>query len=149
MITAINVSELFLSWGNKEGEVITNLKMQKLLYYAEAWHLVNFKCSLFKEEIEAWQYGPVIREAYNHFKEFNHTGIEYLSTGLEEQQFNPDQLEFLTEFYDKFIVISAHSLVNSSHSEKPWMDTFDKSNPLANNLMSKEKMKTYYNSLVS
>jgi uncharacterized phage-associated protein len=52
-VKAIDVAKYFLNWANNKGDLITNLKMQKLLYYAQAWYLVNFKKPLFSDPIEA------------------------------------------------------------------------------------------------
>ena len=41
---------------------LTNLKLQKILYFAQAEHLKKYNQKLFNQDIEAWQYGPVVRE---------------------------------------------------------------------------------------
>ena len=52
---------------------MSHLKLQKLLYYAEAYHLAYFEESLIKQEFEAWSHGPVCREVFDHynFKTYN------------------------------------------------------------------------------
>lgn len=123
--TAVDVSNLFLSWANRDGDVITNLKMQKLLYYAQAWHLVILNKPLFGDMIEAWEFGPVIPTAYRFFKKSGARPISYKSTGSESSVFTSAQMEFLKEFYGKFIGLSAHALVNATHNESPWIEAFD------------------------
>ena len=49
------------------GELMSNLKLQKMLYYEQGFHLAKFNTPLFDEEIEAWMYGPVVPAVYNHF----------------------------------------------------------------------------------
>jgi uncharacterized phage-associated protein len=120
--TALDVARLFLAWANRDGDVITNLKMQKLLYYAQAWHLVNFGQPLFDDQIQAWNFGPVVRSIYHEFKAFGSSPIDYKKTGQEEKQFSPEQLTFLREFYSTFIRFSAHELVSMTHAEDPWIN---------------------------
>src|SRR5262245_19575381 len=97
MVSYQEVAYVFLKWAYSEGEIISNLKMQKLLYYAQAWHLVFFNKPLFKEEIEAWDLGPVVSEAYQEFKSFGNDPLNYELDGTEEKPFTKPQLEYLRE----------------------------------------------------
>ena len=68
---AQDVAHFFLSKIDVEsGEVITHLKLQKLIYYAQAWFLAFFARPLFHDSFEAWQHGPVVRKLYFHYKDF-------------------------------------------------------------------------------
>ena len=137
---AIDVAEFLLYRANQDGELITNLKMQKLLYYAQAWFLVNFNKPLFDDPIEAWELGPVIREVYEHYKKFTHTPIIYNDRkGQELKNFSEEELEFLNDFYDKFIGTPAHILVNMTHNEEPWINAF-----ATKDTISLNDMKDYY-----
>lgn len=123
--TAISVANIILHWANNDGELVTNLKMQKLLYYAQAWHLVNFNKPLFEESIEAWQLGPVVRSAYDVFKKYGNGPIKYKDEGGKEAEvFTSQQREFLKQFYDVYIRLKAHELVNMTHNEDPWKTAF-------------------------
>lgn len=138
-VNAQNVAELFLSWANKDGELITNLKMQKLLYYAQAWHLVNFDKRLFEDPIEAWDLGPVIPQVYRSFKKFRHGPIEHKENGNEEGSFSEKQLSYLREFYNTYIGFKAHELVNMTHNEQPWNTAFETGSDI-----DSDEMKAYY-----
>ena len=52
------------------GELMTNMKLQKMLYYQQGFHLAYFETPLFDEDIEAWMYGPVVPSMYEKYKEF-------------------------------------------------------------------------------
>ena len=54
---------------NKEREGITNLKLQKVLYFVQAYYLAKLNRPLFPDNIEAWEYGPVIPSVYRKYKE--------------------------------------------------------------------------------
>lgn len=142
---ALDVAKYFLYKANQDGEIITNLKMQKLLYYAQAWYLVNFDKPLFDDEILAWSFGPVVRNVYDKFKEFRHTPIIYQDeTGEILEKFKDgEDIEFLNEFYDKFISFSAHDLVNMSHGEEPWQNAYK----TISQIIEPNDMKSYYSKL--
>lgn len=143
MVSCIDVANLFLRWGNEEGDLITNLKMQKLLYYAQAWHLVFFKKPLFKEDVEAWELGPVLSAAYQEFKKFKFNPIKYKSDNKELKLFTDKQLEFLSSCYETFIRFSAHDLVNMTHNEQPWKDAYEN----GKEIIPHESMKRFYTEL--
>ena len=62
--SALTVADYFLYKANKEKKPITNKKLQKLVYYAQAWSLVLNNKKLFSEPIEAWVHGPAVRSLY-------------------------------------------------------------------------------------
>ena len=67
---AIDIANKLLTRAKREenGELMSNLKLQKMLYYEQGFHLAYFDTPLFKDEIEAWMYGPVIPAVYEHFR---------------------------------------------------------------------------------
>ena len=138
--SALEVAKYLLNIANKEGDLISNLKLQKLLYYAQAWYLVNHDMPLFKEPIEAWALGPVVKEVYSQFKKFKASPINYQSTNQEAQVFTRKQIRYLDEFYDVFSKFTAHELVNMTHNDSPWKETFEKNE----NEIPLEAMKKYY-----
>ncbi len=145
MPTAQDVANMLLSWANRDGDLITNLKLQKLVYYIQAWHLVHFKKPLFNDVIEAWDLGPVIPTLYRCFKKFRYSAIKYTNTGNEQDAFTKKQLEYLVIAYDTFIKYSAHELVNMSHNETPWKIAFEKTDKI----ISHKSMKDYYSKLLT
>ena len=54
---------------------IDNMKMQKLIFYAHAWHLAIFEDPLIENDIEAWSWGPVVRDVYLSFIDFGRNPI--------------------------------------------------------------------------
>lgn len=128
MVTANQVARVLLAWADKNGDVITNLKLQKLLYYAQAWYLVNFGKRLFKDPIKAWDFGPVVPDVYHAWKEHQSSPIPYSSNGKEELCLQPHQIEYLRDFYKVFSSLSATALVSMSHAEKPWKEAHAKGN---------------------
>lgn len=100
----------------KKGEM-TTMKLQKLVYYCQAWSLVWDSEPLFKESIEAWANGPIVRELYKEHKgEFK---IASLAKGNPEilAKDQRQTVEAVLDFYgDK----TPHYLSNLTHAEDPW-----------------------------
>ena len=90
---AQNIADHFLAVANECGSFISNLKLQKLLYYAQAWHLAIYDTRLFPERFQAWVHGPVIPEIYHRYKEFGprpiiDESVEKLRCSDEVQEFH-------------------------------------------------------------
>ena len=152
--SAGDVADLFLYWAAREGDVITNLKMQKLLYYAQAWHLVHFGHPLFRDDIEAWEYGPVVPAIYRKYKvhgnqpipcDGNLEKLEKKGTTIEAL-FSTNQLEYLRELYSQFNAYTAHQLANMTHVEDPWKNTFRRGGSF---VINPETMRKYYQKVLA
>jgi uncharacterized phage-associated protein len=123
-IPANDIAKVILSFSDPEvGDVITNLKLQKLLYYCQGFHLAMFeKTPLFGEKIFAWQYGPVVKEVYHNYKENGSTGIileNKVDTGIVTKK----QLKLIKEVYKVYGQYSALRLMDMTHKEAPWQKT--------------------------
>ena len=69
------IAKYFIYLSNKEGRPVTNKKLQKLLYYAQAWYLVKKGKKLYEDDIEAWVHGPTIPHMYRQYKEYGYQPI--------------------------------------------------------------------------
>lgn len=67
-ITYMDVADFFLAFANECGDFMSNLRLQKLVYYAQAWHLANYDTPLFEEDFEAWIHGPALPALYHHYE---------------------------------------------------------------------------------
>lgn len=123
MTTAMDVARYFLSLNDDEaGDNLSNLKIQKLLYYAQGAHLAITGSPLFLESIEAWQHGPVVPEVYHSFKKFGSGAVE-LADDDEIPKFDERVTEILDDVYNVYGQFSAWKLRNMTHGEAPWKDT--------------------------
>jgi len=123
MPSAINVARYFLTQVDEEsGDSLSNLKLQKLLYYAQGFHLAAYGGPLFPENIEAWVHGPVVPSVYRSLKAFGSDPIK-----IEEppplDDFSARSIELLDEVYSVYGQFSASSLRNMTHQEPPWKNT--------------------------
>lgn len=124
----IDVARYFIYKANMDGDVITPLKMQKLIYYAYVWTLVKRNQRLFDESFEAWPNGPVLPSLYREFKRYGGSPIppEFMNLSgdddLEQLKkiFPEDVIALLDKVYEKYIVKTAFELVTLTHNESPW-----------------------------
>ncbi len=123
MLTCFDVADYFLSKTDEEaGDVISNLKLQKLVYYAQGFTLAVTGKPLFNEEIEAWQHGPVVPDLYHKYKDHGAYGIP-APTNVDFSKFSSEIKEILDEVYDVYGQFSAWKLRNMTHGEAPWKNT--------------------------
>ena len=80
MTKAADVADFFIELAQgDENDTITNLRINKLLYFAQAWYMARFDKPLFEEDFEAWDWGLVIPSIYKKYKENGKNNIDYVS----------------------------------------------------------------------
>ena len=136
---AQDVADYFLVLGSDEyaDESVSNLKLQKLCYYAQGFCLAVHGRPLFDEEIVAWQHGPVIRELWNAYRANGARGIEKPES-WDFSLFSPGDREVMDDVYEAFGQFSAWKLRDMSHEEPPWKET-----PV-NGVITHDRMKNYF-----
>ena len=124
MVSAQNVAEYFLysDGQTQSSEGISNLKLQKLVYYAQGFYMAIFGEPLFDEEISAWTHGPVVESLYHTYKENGKNPIPAPEIFDSTEVFTDDQLRLLEEIEEVFGQFSAWALREMTHEEKPWKD---------------------------
>ncbi len=119
------------------GELITNLKLQKLLYYQQGFHLAVFGTPLFEESIEAWAYGPVVPQVYQIYKKYGNQGLKFKGEPISLEEKEEDLFNEVMNVYGSY---SAIGLMNMTHSETPWKTTEIGSQ----SIIPHEKMQHYF-----
>lgn len=133
-------NKIIANTDGSKGEIISNLKLQKLLYYLQGFYIAIYDKKLFEEPIEAWQYGPAVRDVYEHFKIYNSSAItlkgdeQIISLSAEEESLFSEVLEEYGQF-------SAIKLMKMTHEEFPWKKVFTE-NPQGE--ISFELLKEYF-----
>lgn len=152
ILSAHVIADYFLL-RTQEGDVdvMTTVKIQKLLYYAQAWCLAERGAPLFEEKIEAWARGPVCKEIYDRFKTKAIHGIidvsETTTVPLEELQ--DEDINLLDKVWDRYSGLSSNQLVLLTHQEKPWQDAYGET-PMGkkcDEVIPQEAMKSYFQGL--
>jgi uncharacterized phage-associated protein len=124
MPSAIDVAEYLVRLASRDSgedrDPISNLRLQKLLYYCQGWHLAVFGEPLFTGRIEAWTLGPVVREVYDHYRDNFDIRPENSVGTLELADRSKKIVEWVWERYKRF---SATALKDKTHQEAPWVET--------------------------
>ena len=139
--SAQEIAEWFLNRNRiqmnfEDSEYITNLKLQKLLYYAQGCFLARKDVPLFDEEFLAWDHGPVIRKIYDNYKNNGANGIRYNKDF--HVKIDEETKEILEYVYDNYGQYTAWKLRNMTHEETPWKTTE------RNEIIEKNKIKEYF-----
>ena len=146
LLSCFNVAGYFIRFANKTGSFLNNLKLQKLVYYAQAWHLALHDTPLFPEDFQAWVHGPVIPELYQEYKHFGWKPI--LKDAHPELPENVQN--FLDEVAQEYFACDAYELEQMTHAEDPWNLARGDMLPekLSDTVIKQEWMKEYYKSRV-
>ena len=134
------IANYFLLKAERQGqELLSNMKLQKLLYYAQGLRLAMGEGPLFNDAIEAWTYGPVVVSIYHNYKSHGNSGIspddDFDPTAIDE-----DTREYLDEVLDVFGQFSAIRLMELSHQDKCWANT-DRGDIIPNDCMENDLKK--------
>ena len=146
--TIDNIADYFLYRYRECGECLTNLKLQKLVYYSQAWYLANKKKPLFNGKFEAWIHGPVNYKLYKRFKKYKWRPITH---DVDLPKLPPKIVGFLDEIINAYGDETAYSLERMTHHERPWAEARRDLEPdeSSSKVISEEVMKEYYGSRIN
>jgi len=137
-----DIARYFLAQIDEEaGDLISNMKLQKLVYYAQGVSLALHNRPLFPEAIEAWTYGPVVPELFYAYKKYGNGAIPP-PRDMDFSIYDPQTRELLDEVYAVFGQFSAWMLSHKTHEEPPWKNT-----PIGNEI-SFESLRDYFKTQV-
>ena len=141
MLNCHDIARYLLTLMSEEnGDLISNLKLQKLLYYAQGASLALFDKPLFPEPIEAWLHGPVVPTLYYEYKQYNASAIPR-PQDVDFERYDAETIALLNEVYSTFGQYSAWKLANMTHEETPWLEVYQY-NPGGS--ISLDSMKKYF-----
>lgn len=117
MYSADTIAKYIINWCNDNSIRITNLKLQKLLYFLQGEIVKRTGNQLIREDFYAWKLGPVIPEVYNVFSMYSSSTIpkQKISHDLE-----PQLKSHINDVLSKYARRSAWDLVDLSHCQDPW-----------------------------
>lgn len=133
-------SQVFIDDKKREG--ITNLKLQKVLYFAQAYYLAKLDRPLFNDKFEAWNYGPVVPAVYRKFKSY---GSRSIISEKDESTLSDTDKEIIKKIWDTFGGYSAGRLVEIVHAHTPWKEA----NISDNKTISQKAIRDYYGPLLN
>lgn len=146
MLSCFDIANYFIWIANETGSFISNLKLQKLVYYAQAWHIALHNNPLFEEDFEAWVHGPVIPSLYQKYKSF---GWQPISEDVTPE-LPSDIFQFLNEVAEEYFACDAYELEQMTHAEDPWNLARGQLSPdePSTKVIKKEWMKEFYGARV-
>ena len=141
---AASVANFFIDKSNNEGQIITLMKLSKLVYIAHGWSLALLNRLLIKEPIEAWKFGPVIESLYHEFKRFGNTNINMFAIAdtIKEEEI----VALLNKVWDGYKKYTPYELSNWTHVKgSPWDQVYSPNR--RNQEIDNDTIKEYFNGL--
>jgi uncharacterized phage-associated protein len=140
MYNVLLVSKYIINHCNQRDMPISNLKLQKLLYFVQAEFLVSTGNACFPEEIEAWDFGPVVPEAYHKYKVFGSLNIPAMGHTMEFE-IAEQARRLIDGIVDALAQYPASQLVEITHRQRPWKAVYS---PYTRNVISKASIKEFF-----
>lgn len=158
MYNAMDVACAVVNYANEIGHPISNLKLQKILYFIQGYYMQKEGTPFFGENIEAWPYGPVIAKVYMQFQQFGSNfipstryyteitfdkidTIKFKKIYYNEHIFSIYDLRFVKQVVKKLNKYSASQLVSITHAQKPWKDAIACGNKT---IITKSSIRDYF-----
>lgn len=144
MATVLDVARYVI----KKCGAMTTMKLEKLVYYCQAWSLGWDEVPLFEEDFEAWANGPVCPQLFN-----EHRGLFFVSdsflSNIPDYSFTDSEIETMNSVIEYYGDKDPQWLSELTHKEAPWREA-RKGIPdgaSCNNVISKDSMLQYYGGL--
>lgn len=152
----LKVSQYVVNYSIQQGMAVTNLKLQKILYYIQAAFLIEYNEPCFNERIEHWRHGPVVPTVYSKFKSFLDKEIDILQDEINElcidkngelavkviryneDDFYIEDISLMNDIIECYRNITPWEMVTRTHSERPWQNTGP------NEIITHELIKDYF-----
>lgn len=158
MYDVLEVCRHIINYSNAKDYGISNFKLQKLLYFVQAYFLIasRDKQPFFRQNIEAWDFGPVVPEAYSEYKGYGSVNIPpvkyYYENGWSRKyksgpfEYRDDEIrredkKLIDAVIERFRTYSATDLVKVTHSQRPWQEAFKRG---INREIKNEELRSYF-----
>lgn len=141
MTTATQIAKLILATTDQPMHTV---KLQKLVYYCQAWHTTALDRPLFDDSIQAWEHGPVVPQVWHARRGYSSIAATDLSVDVPEiDALSVQVVDAVLAFYGS---MSAWDLEALTHNEPPWKDIYY---PMANRVITPEAMRVYYSGVLA
>lgn len=138
---ALDIARYIINYSISKNKSITNLQLQKIMYYVQAAGMVSNGIPIFSESIKNWKYGPVIEEVYQEFRVNGHSSIpkqdkviniifdsENFEVKVVEKKFDDSIIDLedknlIIKVVDCYLDSDPFDLVEKTHSEAPWKNS--------------------------
>lgn len=156
MNRVLDICRYVINYCNDRGYSISNLKLQKLLYFIQAYFLISDDAQpCFKEEIQAWAFGPVVPEAYHEYKIYGYSSIPKINyyyqlndnwkisrVVYDASVIDSKSKNMINQVIEKFKNQTTTDLVDLTHAQRPWREAYAQGK---NTTISNDAIKDYFN----
>lgn len=142
--TALDIARWILAGVDRDsGDSITHLKLQKLIYYVQAWSLALRDKPLFEEDMQAWAHGPVADSVFQEYRDY---GFEAIPAPTTVPEILNEDAEHIMEVVNVYSEHSAKVLERMTHNEQPWLEARKNLPPEARSKtpIDKNTMRVFY-----
>lgn len=154
--SALEVARHIINYVNSNDQLLSNLKLQKLLYFVQAEFLISQERICFTDDIEAWDFGPVVSSVFREFKifgSFHIPPVKHYYVEDESQPFNFRRVVFydieitdedkavINEVVDYFADYSSATLTDLTLKQFPWKNAYSDS---CRNVITEESIRNYF-----
>jgi uncharacterized phage-associated protein len=139
---ALHIAQILLSYDEIK---FTPLKLQKILYYCQAFHLAILEKPLFGDKIVAYTWGSKIEAVYHQYKKYGSDIIDPCEMKPSDDLCKAESLRVISNVLDVYGEMSGTSLMQRTHTEDPWIDAYNQGSETEISLKS---MRDFYKSLL-
>lgn len=147
MYHALTVAKYVIDYTNRNGKSISNLKLQKVLYFLQAEFLVSTGNVCFMDRIEAWDFGPVVPAVYHQFSIFGAASIPKIRNDTTyfifyDKDILSEHRIIINRMVDALSDYSAADMVRITQNQAPWKNAY-RSRHITNEI-TRESLKAYF-----
>ena len=142
MYKALDVAECVIRKANAIDDPISNLKLQNILYFIQAEFLITKNKPCFREDIEAWGFGPVVPVVYREYKAYGGTSIPHFKDRPIEP-IEKEDIALIDEIVEFCKPYSSVDLTDISMKQDPWRMVYSR---YRTKVISNESIKEYFSS---
>ena len=136
------VANRLIELAEEDGNQLTIMQVIKLVYFCQAWMLGLYERPLIEQPIEAWRFGPVIRDVYQSFKKYRGEPIRDQAR-VPEAHFDDKEEDLVKQVYSKYGYLSGIRLSELTHEEgTPWHEVWRRNGQ--DSIIPRSLLKEYY-----
>ena len=118
---ARSVANKIIELAHENGEDVTPMKVNKLVYFCHAWMLGLYHEPLLSEPIEAWKYGPVVSSVYDSLRRYGGYPVTRPITAAPQEEYNENEEDLINQVWNKYGKFHAYQLLSMTHRQgTPW-----------------------------
>lgn len=141
MYRAMDIARYIIERCSETNSAVSNLKLQKILYFVQAEFLVVKEQPCFAEEIQAWDFGPVVPDVYYAYRMYGGANIPCLGKSGVFLIISSQDKKLLNGIIDECSKYSASALVELTHNQTPWLEAYI---PGMNNEITNESIRNFF-----